>query len=487
MRSSTLFLNIFIIVALLGMISGCAGMSENQTIISGEVTEASSGDVIEGALVEITSPEELSDNYTQTNEQGIFSFSVEVDEPTDIGIEVSYTGYSNVNTNLRIAPGSDVTDLIVELGDPGNNNNDGGNDSGGDEDQEEVGGEAGGPASITLNSIGSETINVAETGGTVNTAFTFAVEDSAGRAVGQGHEIIFEIIRGPEGGESITPSTGYTNPKGTVTSNLFSGDSSGTVRVEARIERPDVGLTIRSTPVLISISSGFPHPDNFNAAPRVYNFDAYGLIDESHTNNITASLGDKQGNPVKEGTAVYFSASNGGLVNGSASTNENGYASVNLSANGSMPSGHPMGPGFIDVVAQTVDKDNNYIEETTTLLLTSPRAMITVSPTTFSIANGGSQSFDITITDINGYPMAADTKFTVTTTPGLEASGDLVGLEQGDYFQPGIGITDFTVTISDSDPDRDDQNTDGSFTIQVATPSGEVSTRTIKGSRSKIR
>lgn len=445
--------------------------------ISGEVINERTEAAIENAIVQITEPNDLR-QMAQTNTGGEYLFTdVQVDSVIDVTVEATKEGFNTVSMTLVAVPERDIEVPPLAL-------NDGSSTGGNDGGEDEVGGEAAGPAAIIMNSISSQTINVAETGGIVNTAFTFSVQDSAGRTVGQGHEMMFEIIRGPGGGESITPAIGETNSQGKVTSNLFSGDSSGTVRIEAVIERPEVGLTIRSSPVLVSISSGFPHPDNFNVGPRVYNFDAYNLIDENHRNPITASVGDLKGNPVKEGTAVYFSASSGGMVNGSAATNENGYATVNLSANGSSPSGHPDGIGFIDVVAQTVDRDNNYIEETMTMLLTTPRASISVVPDVFDIGNAESQTFDVTIMDLNGYPMAADTRISITTGEGLVASGDLVDLQLGDYFDPGPGTTEFSVTISDSDPDRV-VDTDGSFTIIVETPSGHTTTRTIKGRRAK--
>lgn len=449
--------------------------SELESItITGEVVNESTESAIENAIVQISSPADLN-QITQTDANGEYVFTnVQIDSVLDLTIEATKEGYNTVSITVVAIPERDIEIPPIQLNDGSST----GEEPGG------VGGEAAGPAAIILKNIGSQTINVAETGGTVNTAFTFAVEDSAGRTVGQGHEMTFQIIRGPGGGESITPQIGETNSQGTVTSNLFSGDSSGTVRIEALIDRPDVGLTIRSAPVLISISSGFPHLSNFNVGPRVYNFDAFNIIAENYTNPITASVGDIKGNPVKEGTAIYFSASNGGLVNGSAATNENGYATVNLSANGSAPTGHPMGVGFTDIVAQTIDGDNNYIERTTTLLLTTPRAIINVTPDTIAISNGGSQTFDVTITDENGYPMATNTQISVSTGQGLVASGDIVDRKMGNHFTPGPGTTEFSVNISDADPDRID-NTEGSFTITVESPFGTTSTRTIKGTRAK--
>lgn len=467
-------------VLILAYLFQACNSSNDTVVIAGQVIEQSTGNAIRGAIVQITQPAELQQTAT-TDSSGNFSFNVKLNgnNTTSITLEVSKQDYKATTKSFKVAPGTNVDDLSVEL--TSNDSTGGGNGN-----NNSVGGKAAGPASIKLKSISAQTINVSETGGTTNSAFTFQVADSAGRVVGQGYEVDFQIIKGPGGGESITPKSGETNSKGEVTSNLFSGDSSGTVRIEAKINRPKYNLTVKSTPVLISIASGFPVAKNFHVAPRVHNFDAFGIIDESHTDKITASVGDLKGNPVKQGTAVYFSASNGGLVNGSATTDENGYASVNLSANGSTPSGNSKGLGFVDITAQTVDKDNNIIEKTTTLLLTTPRANITVNPTTLNISNGGSQTFDVTIKDENGYPMAADTKISVSTGQGLSASGDITDLELGDYYQAGPGTTDFSVTISDKDP-KNSNPTDGSFTIKVVTPSGEVTTKTISGSRAKVK
>lgn len=476
--------NYLLPISVIGLLSififQSCGSSNDSVVIAGQVIEQSTGSAIKGAVVELTQPADLQQTAT-TDSAGNFSFSVNINgDATNVTLEISKQDYNTATQSFKVAPGTNVDDLSIELA---SSTSSGG---GGDGNNDAVGGDATGPASIKLKSISTQTINVAETGGTTNSAFTFQVADSAGRTVGQGFEVNFSIIKGPGGGESITPTTGTTNSKGEVTSNLFSGDSSGTVRIEAKIERPEYNITVRSTPVLISIASGFPVKENFHVAPRVHNFDAYGIIDEDHTDKITASVGDLKGNPVKSGTAVYFSASNGALVNGSSPTDEKGYATVNLSANGSTPSGHPMGPGFIDITAQTVDKDNNIIEKKTTLLLTTPRAVISVSPTNLNVSDRGSQTFDVTIKDENGYPMAADTKISVTTGEGLSASGDIVNLELGDYYQAGPGTTDFSVTISDSDVDHYTP-TDGSFTITVTTPSGEVTSKTVKGNRAKTK
>lgn len=454
--------------------------NDDLVVIQGNVYDELSGEALVNATVQVTAPGEFSDLFARTDENGIYSIGdIEVEEVTDLTLTASVTGYIDEERVVKVTPGDNITGFDFELTEEGQDDGNEGEGDGG-----EVGGEAGGPAQMELVNVENPFINVAETGANTSTTFTFVVRDSAGRTVDRDHEVSFEIIRGPGGGEYITPEIGLTNSEGRVTSQLVSGSLSGTVRIEAIIDRSDIGLTIRSTPVLISISNGFPVAENFNVGPKVYNFDAYGLIDESHTNNITVSLGDEFGNPVKEGTTVWFRSEYGGLVNGSAATNANGYATVNMSANGSTPQNHPSGIGYIDVTAQTIDVNNNYIEKTMTMLLTTPRAIISVTPNVFDITNAGSQNFDVTITDLNGYPMAANTQISVTAGPGLVASGDIVDFQMPDAFAPGPGTTEFNVTISDSNPDEI-VDTEGSFTIRVESPYGTVTTRTINGSRAK--
>lgn len=457
--------------------------ADDTSIVAGQVYEAGSGNPILKAVVEIIQPAELQQTAV-TDSSGNFSFDVDPgNETANINLEVSKQGYQSATTSFKLPPETDIDDLVVELSSEKGDNDEDPDEGDGEDEDDSVGGESGGPASLELINLSSSTINVRETGGDVNATFTFEVTDSAGRIVDSPTDVQFQIIRGPGGGEEITPTTATTgvgSPEGTVKSNLAAGDSSGTVRIEAVIERPDHNLTITSSPVLISIASGFPVERNFNVTPEVRNFDAYGYNDPNHTNSIIASVGDLKGNPVKEGTAVYFSTPSGGLVNGSAVTDENGFASVNLFPNGTEPDVP------VDVTAQTIDKDNNYIEKTTTLLFTTPKADISVTPSNFDISNGGSETFDVTITDQNGNPMAAGTQIEVSTSQGLEASGDIVDLELGDHFEPGEGTTEFRITISDADPDEV-VDTNGSFTITVTAPSDITSPKTIDGSRAKAK
>lgn len=479
MKTKILTLLSIVGFGLILLLQGCgaAGTSDNAITISGEVSNATTGNPIQDAIVEITAPSSIRQSTT-SDSLGKFSFTVEADSVFDVTIEASKQSFNPKTTSFRVAPGVDVTDLIIQLVSQ--------ESTGGDDDSGGVGGEAAGAAAIVLANLTTNTINVSETGGTVNTAFTFLVQDSAGRTVERPTDVQFSIIRGPGGGESITPLVATTNASGLVTSNLFSGDSSGTVRIEAVIERPEVGLTIRSTPVLINIISGFAVLENFHIVPEVHNFEAFGFLSSEQTNTITASLGDLKNNPVVAGTAVYFWAEYGGNIGSSTvevATDHRGFAAVELRADGSTPTSHPDGIGFVDIFAQTVDVDNDYITRKTTILFTTRPAIITVNPTTFNFGNGGGEAFTYTVTDLNGYPMAAGTNISVEVGSGLNVSGD-ANIEMPDTFTPGPGTTEFGFSITDAEPLINEPANDV-VTIVVTTPSGHRSSLSISGSRAK--
>ena len=199
---------------------------------------------------------------------------------------------------------------------------------------------------------------------------------------------------------------------------------------------------------------------------------------------ITASVGDRYGNPVKEGTAVDF-RSEAGLIGGSAVTDARGFASVRLYPDGSTPrSGDPDSVGFFTITAKTVDENNNFIEKNILLLFTTRGAIITFTSESFDIGPNGSDNVSFTVTDLNRRPMAARTTIEASSDGSIGLTGD-ANVRLGDYFNGGPGRTEFTVTMSD----LDDENSDVeniTLTITVTTPSGNTTSATINGQRAKV-
>ena len=453
-----------IVLSLSFLFQACSS-GDDMVIVAGQVIDQASGNAIPRAVVEITEPANLQATAT-SDSAGNFSFDVDVTETVSVTIEISKQNYQNATTSFKLAPETNVDDLTIELT---SSTNTGGGDQ---EDDDTVGGESGGPASLELKSISSSAIAIRNTGGDEESKFTFIVKDSAGRAVSQGYEVNFSIIRGPGGGERINPSNGVTSSQGIVASSIASGDSAGVVKIEASIDRPEFDFTIRSTPVLVAIGNGFPESENFRIAPVYNNFEAWALIASSESrvrpNFIVASLGDYRNNPVLPGTAVDFTTT-AGIVTASAVTDEDGIAIAELRPDGSAPTGHPRGVAFATVTARTVDINDNYINSQTDVLFTSRDPNITLNPSTVDIPAFGSQNFTMTITDVNGYPVAATSTISVKTSAGTSNTFGTITL--GDFTSPGQGRTEFGFTVSDSDEENPTEQ-EATVTINVTLPSG---------------
>ena len=476
-------LPLFIVIAL---ITACQPKNDDFVTIQGTVQDYATGSAIEGAAVIITSPTELTGTFTSTDSSGTFIFeSLDISEPTSLSLQVSINGYDAQTKNVTVLP-SQVVVLDFNLVEEGTTDDTGNNDGTDDSGNEVVAGDPGVPSAIVLRSVSSSEINIRQTGGTVNATFSFEVQDSSGRSMDSETpvEVNFRILNGPDGGEAVVPQKAQTNADGVVVTSLFSGDSAGVVRIEAFLDRED-GERISSSPIIISISGGFPHPDHFFVAPEYRNIEGFNYISEDLVYNVVASVGDKFGNPVREGTIVDFRSLQAGIVRGSAQTNANGFASVSFFANGAAPNSHPLGTGFFTIRAHTYDENNDDLETDVLALLTTRDAIIEFENNTFDVPSNGSDVVNFTVTDLNGHPMAAGTSITVESGEAIGLAGDSF-VRLGDYFYGGPGITEFAVTLSDVD-DEDSSTVPTTVTVTVTTPSGYQTSATMTGTRAKIR
>lgn len=467
-----------LIALVLFLVISCQPTDDNFVTIQGQITDERTGVGLAGAALIIASPDELSGNFASADSLGNYIFgSIEISQATDISIRATQTGYESETRIITVVPKQSFT-LDFELNEEGT-----GDEGGGDGGGQVVEGEPGIPAAIVLTEVSETAINIRQTGGTVNTAFSFVVQDSSGRNMNEDTpvEVNFRIIKGPNGGEAVVPERVETNDNGEVVSNLFSGDSAGVVRLEAFIVRDD-GIRISSSPILIAINGGFPAADRFFVAPINYNVEGYGYLDPSINYPITASVGDRYGNPVKVGTAVDF-RTEAGRIGGSATTDDRGFATVQLSPDGSSPRAGTGEVGFFNVTAKTVDEDNEYIEKQFLMLFTTRTANITFTSGAFDIPANGADNITFTVTDRNGYPMAAGTTINVTSQGDLAITGE-AQIELGDYFVGGPGITNFTITVQDTD-DASSDTQSASITVTVTTPSGNTTTATLTGTRQK--
>ncbi|MDZ7693665.1 MAG: carboxypeptidase regulatory-like domain-containing protein [Balneolaceae bacterium] len=387
--SKTLLYGIITVLTIFLAIS-CSSTSstDEELVLSGTVTDNSSNEPIEGALVEILSPEELS-RYTNTNSDGAFSFGIEIEEPTDIELLASKSGFIEKNQSLRVAPGTDETDLRFALSTPADTADGGGDDGDGNNESSK------GSAFISLASVSHSEIRVTGAGGIETSQLTFLVTDSSGTPVNdeKAEYVNFEILEGPSG-STIYPDSVLTK-NGEAVATIKSGTESGVVQVMASFTRNTAAqksiitkqqathssikqvsggvevrnqltrnsstdnfssssvqeiITHQSNPVSVTITGGLPVDEHFEMRSSTKNIVA---ADNSQSATISVDLADKYGNDVPEGTAVYFSTDRGSY-RGSGTTDQQGVVSSVL---------QPGKPGMALITAETVNESSQKISK----------------------------------------------------------------------------------------------------------------------------
>jgi hypothetical protein len=402
--------NVFFVFLFFLVLMGCKKKAvepevpqQKTVILSGSVFESVTGSPIDSAVVKVTGITPQIVTYTDST--GKYRVSFEVETETDVNVIAFKEGYEPDTVAVLAIPGRtvNVPSLLLKRTAP----------------ETPTSGE---PASIVLVSQTAKSIGVKGSGSVETAQMVFEVQDSSGKPVDLAHsvEVSFRIGSGPGGGEFIYPPKARTDAKGRVTANIVSGTKAGVVQIVAE---SNVGSkTIRSLPVVIVIHGGLPDSAHFSIAPEKLNFPGYNVF--GLRNKITAYVGDKYGNPVKPGTAVYFTTT-GGIIEGSALTNEQGQGSVDLISAEPRPVHPVLGPGYAIITATTADENQRTIKAET-IVLFSGIPQITVEPTTFDIPNLGSQVFNYTVSDQNGNPLAGGTTIRVTIDgKDIRALGDL--------------------------------------------------------------
>jgi hypothetical protein len=402
--------NVFFVFLFFLVLMGCKKKAvepevpqQKTVILSGSVFESVTGSPIDSAVVKVTGITPQIVTYTDST--GKYRVSFEVETETDVKVIAFKEGYEPDTVAVLAIPGRtvNVPSLLLKRTAP----------------ETPTSGE---PASIVLVSQTAKSIGVKGSGSVETAQMVFEVQDSSGKPVDLAHsvEVSFRIGSGPGGGEFIYPPKARTDAKGRVTANIVSGTKAGVVQIVAE---SNVGSkTIRSLPVVIVIHGGLPDSAHFSIAPEKLNFPGYNVF--GLRNKITAYVGDKYGNPVKPGTAVYFTTT-GGIIEGSALTNEQGQGSVDLISAEPRPVHPVLGPGYAVITATTADENQRTIKAET-IVLFSGIPQITVEPTTFDIPNLGSQVFNYTVSDQNGNPLAGGTTIRVTIDgKDIRALGDL--------------------------------------------------------------
>lgn len=354
--------------------------------------------------------------------------------------------------------------------------------------------------SFHLVSVNPTEMSVHGVGGNETSVVEWQVLDSLGFPLDIGHRdtVVFEIPYSAQMGSAyVTPGFGVTDGSGKVSTTVNSGTVAGTLQLIARLSRDD-GKVIESQPVLITVDGGLPDQAHFTFG---VNADGGGMVNFAgydwfgRTNSILAQAGDKYGNPVHQGTAVYFTSSWGGIATAAGKTNGVGQATATLLSGNPRPHvsglppalfgdasdsllpildasyGYPSDPtyfgggtGYGWVKASTYGEDSVLVSDSTLVLFSAGIAPIllnySASPLVGdTIRSGGNFVIPIHISDRFGNPLESGTtiKVTVKMPPvpdGINGSWsvDATGLPDKlkDNLTRGRGTTDFDLVLSGS-------------------------------------
>lgn len=276
------------------------------------------------------------------------------------------------------------------------------------------------PANIVLEEITNEVIRVEEGGGPETSQLTFQATDGNGNPVtfDSNQEVAFDMVSGPEGAD-VEPDAALTDGNGEVVATVETGTASGVVQVEARATLDD-GTVIRSRPVSVTITGGFPVNENFSVFPAEGNRVISGQVGNEATVNVIA--GDRYNNPVVPSTAISFS-SNGGIVTGSALTDADGQAQTTLTITEDRPENN-----IIVVTATTSGAEGQEVVGQTAIFLSGPPVRVVLEDTPFETG----ESYDYQVKGgINGNPLPEGTQITVEVEGENATVGEGASAEVG--------------------------------------------------------
>jgi hypothetical protein len=453
--NTDLIMNRLLLPALVLLLLGVAACdladddSGGVVTLVGQVLNAQTNNPVPGAFVRIL-PYNL---LYEADEEGRFSIAVEIDSTMELRVQANKDGFSMATATVLALAGRQIEVPTLRLS------------------QTAVEGPKSGKASnILLLQQSGQSIGVKESGSREVATVTFQAADSLGRPVilDNAVEVDFTLGEQPGGGEFIFPERARTDNNGQVVVNLSSGTRAGVVQIVAQTVVD--GRTVRSLPVSVAIHGGLPAQGHFSVGPERFNFPglrSYGLTDP-----ISVIVGDKYANPVKPGTAVYFTTTHG-VIEGSVLTNAQGRGSVDLISANPLP-----GDGIALITATTADENQQQVAGRTAVVM-SGVPFVTVNPAVARL----NQTYQLTVMDQNGNPLAGGTTIAVRvegtrvkavghTNVRLDDTAFIGGLAYENVLR-GPGVTEFTFSaVQDLRIDEGGLPEVETITITVSGPNG---------------
>ncbi len=288
------------------------------------------------------------------------------------------------------------------------------------------------PAALRFAGAQPATIGVRGSGLPEQSTLTFQVTDALGIPVG-GVAVNFTLADGAD--ESIAPTQGVTGADGNVQVVLTSGDRAVSVQITAAVDSVTPPLTVRSTAVIIL--GGPPSQLHFSLAHQFHNIS--GRVTFGLTDQITAFVGDRFGNPVPPGTAVSFTTT-GGVIGNPMTTNALGQATATLVSQAPVPSN-----GIVSTLA-TTHGERPFVDANVNGVCDAPDQMLAVSEPFYDANCNGVRDEGEDFVDLN-----EDQSFNDDQGPGTRACTDQVVLFDS-ICTTFSGPTRALLTASDSGP-----------------------------------
>ncbi|MEM6785077.1 MAG: hypothetical protein AAF624_15260 [Bacteroidota bacterium] len=494
--------------ALLGVVlllGGCDSLTELDSVtVDGRVIDQS-GDPVQNALVDLVANQFV--RQTRTDSVGGYKFDFEISdvvqqtqaqqqtqpqEAVTVSIEASFGSAVSTPVTKLVSSGQSYTmrDLQITIDETtGGDNGTTGTTEGTT------------AASITFDQRSAQQVSVSGVGGSEIGKLIFVVYDANGDPLtsSNAETVQVRIDAAPDGegadGSFIFPEQAVTDADGKAEFTFTSGTVAGTAQIVAEVVGAvnPVGNPVRTAPVTLVIHGGLPDATHFSVVNATPNFGP-AWSESGLTNGITAFVGDKYGNPVEDGTQIYFTTDQG-IVVGSAPT-AGGIASVDLiSAEPRLDRG---GPGTIR--ARTSNENQEVIEATTRTLFTGyPRVTLldrqeqefvvsgdaTGATNAFDNVPDGvpdtvlvnSVRFDYRVADVNTNPLSAGTTISVTSEgENIEQAGN-VSVEIGRHiiqYGPIQGVTDFSFSVFIDDLSSETLPVHVESKVSVSGPNGSV-------------
>ncbi|MEM8556862.1 MAG: hypothetical protein AAGG50_03365 [Bacteroidota bacterium] len=468
--------------ALLGVVlllGGCDSLTELDAVtVDGRVIDQN-GDPVQNALVDLVANQFV--RQTRTDSVGAYKFDFEISdavqqtqqqqqtqpqEAVTVSIEASFGSAVSTPVTKLVSSGQSYTmrDLQITISET----------TGGDDGSDDGTDDGTAAASITFDTRSAQQVSVSGVGGSEIGKLIFVVYDANGNPVTSSNAstVRVRIDAAPDGegadGSFIFPEEAVTDSDGKVEFTFTSGTVAGTAQVVAEVVGAvnPAGNPVRTAPVTLVVHGGLPDANHFSVVNATPNFGP-ALPQSGLTNAVTAFVGDKYGNPVEDGTQVYFTTDQG-LVVGSAPTVQ-GVAQVDLiSADPRLDRG---GPGTIR--ARTSNENQEVIETTTRVLFTGypivsllnrQEQEFVVSGDATGATNAfdnvpdgvadtvfvNSVRFDYRVADRNTNPLSAGTTISVSSEgENIEQAGN-VSAEIARHvieYGPINGVTDFSFSV----------------------------------------